>query len=1359
MRLFFVLLLSCGVLQSQTLRYEQNKGQWQEEILFMARSSQMTIFVTQEGITFLAHSTQPHAHSADAEGDLHKHKQGNNAHVFRLSPVKTKNQKSQSPQQMVEAEEELDGYANYFLSNDQSKWRSGVKSYGKVVFKDVFPHIDWVISSKDGNFKHEFHLKSGSDINDIRLCYEGLSNLRLESGDIAFETALGDFREKKPVSYLLINGVQTEVSADFLLNADTLSFALSARDAHLAKSLRASDAAKEDFVLVIDPMLVFSTLSGSNDDNFGFTATYDRDGFFYAGGITMGYYGYPTTIGAYQDTNRGQWDVSLTKFSQDGSSLIFSTYLGGRRTEYPSSLYVNSSGELLVFGVTSSDNFPTFNAFQSTFGGGEYSSYMSDIFENGTDIFVSKFSSDGTNLVSSTYIGGSRNDGLNYQIGINITGDFSTLYANYADGVRGEIITDDNDNVFIGSCTFSEDFPTTANAFQRNIGGGLDGIVIKLDRNLSSLLFSSYLGGTNDDAIYSVDCDTSYRLYVTGGTLSSDFPVTNYAYQTQHTGARADGFLSLVSYDGSQLIASTYYGTASYDQSYFVRRDRNNFPHIFGQTSDGGMQMRYGNEQNDLGRGQFIAKFSPDLRLLQWGGLFGSPDPNINISPSAFGVDNCGRVYVSGWGRIFKYGYASSPAPDPSHPFGTDDMVTTPDAVYRQTDGMDFYIACFTTEPLDYEFGTFFGEINTANRGKGNDHVDGGTSRFDRYGNLYQSICSGCGEGDSSFPTTPNAWSNQQGWNVNCNLAAVKFNVHSDFAVSEFDYPPIVCVPANVQFTNLSRGDRFQWFFGDGTSSTYDNPSHEYSQSGVYEVMLVSYIDNSCWESDTVRHYITVLGGSTDTLPDISVCRGIPTQIGLVMNTGEDVSYQWYPQYGLSNPTIPDPYATINDTTTYMLVIVTPYCRDTILQRINLSLIDMNVPDSLYTCSLPFRFDSVANLSSNYTIASWNRDFSDTIFPIRPPTGNPYFELSTSTDRYVYFKQFESTCNGMDSCFVTFGGMLIDIETSSTTCSYTNDGSMTAHIYNVLSNSEYEVLHPQSGTTYPLAITQDTTIQIGGYAKGDYTIEVRNAAGCITKQSFVISSPDSLMLNVSNTDNNCADGCGATAIANVIGGLQPYQYLWSNGDAAYKADSLCVGYYNVTISDSLGCRVQAAINVGSSGLYDNFSVTASSTHVYDQETIVLAALPKENGVSYHWTPEINLSDPYSNTTRATIYEPITYTVTIDDGNGCLFVDNIKIECDIVVCEEPNIHVPNIFTPNNDGKNDILMLSGEFIRKVKFIIFDRWGEQVFETTDQNEGWDGRYRGKDCQNGVYYYRLEVECEADRNYTTSGDITLIR
>src|SRR5690606_21696571 len=241
--------------------------------------------------------------------------------------------------------------------------------------------------------------------------------------------------------------------------------------------------------LIIDPTLIFSTYSGSFADNFGFTATYDSKGYLYSGGNVFAL-GYPTTVGAFQVSyGGGNIDVAITKYDVTGTNLIYSTYLGGNGSEIPHSLVVNNYDELFVFGTTGSANFPvSANAYDQTFNGGTNITGvgMGFVYPNGCDIFITRFNVAGTAIQASTYLGGSGNDGINVAGG---------LKANYADESRGEIDIDKLNYIYLATTTSSTNFPVSPNAFQTTYGGGTqDGLVAKMDNNLTTVLFASYIG-------------------------------------------------------------------------------------------------------------------------------------------------------------------------------------------------------------------------------------------------------------------------------------------------------------------------------------------------------------------------------------------------------------------------------------------------------------------------------------------------------------------------------------------------------------------------------------------------------------------------------------------------------------------------------------------------------------------------------------------------------------------------------------------------------------------------------------------------------------------------------------------------
>lgn len=1373
------LILFQIVFGQSAFRFEQNKGQWNENVRYRVRLNKGFLYLQERSLLFVY-------------GDKRKHS-------FLIEPL------GMRLSELTEGDV-LQGYSNYFIGNDESKWKTGVKSYGYVLYRDVYEGIDWKIYGAETGIKHEFVLSAGADYKNIRLRYEGLDKLELDSerGCLVLHTCLGRMEELKPYAYQLIDGKTVEVEARFVL-----------KDGEVCYDLGTYDSTK---ALVVDPTLVFSTYSGSTSDNWGFTATYDSDGNMYTGSIVRGD-GYPTSVGAFDDDFGGEWDCAVSKFNSAGTDLIFSTYFGGNQSEMPHSMTVNQFGELLVFGTTGSSNFPTTsNAFGVMFSGGSTVTYDGTIvFPFGVDIFVNRFSSDGTQLLASTFVGGSGNDGLNYRERYNSEQSTvylgnDTLYANYGDGARGEIITDDRNNVYVGSSTFSDDFPVTDNAFQNQFGGGQEGVVFKLDYSLSSMLFGSYIGGSGDDAVFSVDTDSEYRLYVTGGTSSIDFPTCAQAYNTTSNFGTTDAFVSLVSYDGSQLLASTYFGSDTFDLSYFVRTDRNDNPHIFGQTKASGSTLVYNTQYSIPNSGQFIAKFTPMLDSLIWSTVFGTGDGRINISPTAFVVDVCGRVYLSGWGRMFKY----MTLPNSTN-FGTYNMQLSGDAYQTQTDGQDFYLMAMTSDASALDYATFFGEVSSSQY-VGTDHVDGGTSRFDKFSNLYQVVCASCG-GSQGFPVFPdNVWSSQNN-SSNCNMAAFKFNIHDDFAVADFKIPDYVCYPQQAEFENTGRGDSFYWDFGDGGFSVEENPVYTYENAGIYDVTLIAYKQDGCVTSDTLVKQIIILDSQSDTIDTVSACPNDYVQIGLDIFPSSDVTFLWQPGIGLTDSTAPNPHALVTEDREYRLIIHTEECSDTVIQRIEVRYLEMELQDTINYCSNPYVINSNEINPSAEVCASWSRDFADTIF-----SDNGIFTLENYTSRWLYLFAREGNCFGKDSVFMNYEGGILGLEPHQTRCNNESNGYVTATtdgfaepVFFQWSNGqsgegldsigdlsvgnytltitdangctatqEFEISSPSdldvdfqktdnpcqgvctatitlnpTGGVAPYAIEwQDgsTGLSLSGLCTGVYVYELTDAQGCKYNDTIDILQLDTVRLNVAYGENLCPEGCSATAEAVVSGGTFPYSYQWSNGENAAMLTDLCSGDYSLQVTDANGCKCEESFSITYTDVFEDFWVSASQDRVYDGQVVTLSSkhIPQMN---YSWYPSENLVAPHSSSTDALMYESTMFYVYVTDNKGCDLKDSVFVHVDVVNCGKPNIYVPNIFTPNGDGKNDAVFVKGDWIDSFIFEIYDRWGEKVFSTNRLDEGWDGTYKGNRCDAAVYYYRLEVKCQGGKTYTGSGDITLIR
>ena len=265
---------------------------------------------------------------------------------------------------------------NYFLGDDPSRWASQVPLFQELEYKNLYKDIDLLFYQQQHKLKYEFRLAPEANPLEIQIEYVGVNSLSLSNGNLLIKTDVGQITELAPYAYQLDeSGKPIEIPCKFFLRKNTVSYELGNYNKHQP--------------LIIDPQLIFSSYSGSSADNWGFTATYDKHGNLYGGGIAFGI-GYPTQVGHhYQvDYAGGSCDIAISKFDSTGSQLFYSTYLGGNAAECPHSMFVNENNELYVYGTTSSTNFAvTPGAYDVTFNGGDsYTLTSTVIFENCSDI-------------------------------------------------------------------------------------------------------------------------------------------------------------------------------------------------------------------------------------------------------------------------------------------------------------------------------------------------------------------------------------------------------------------------------------------------------------------------------------------------------------------------------------------------------------------------------------------------------------------------------------------------------------------------------------------------------------------------------------------------------------------------------------------------------------------------------------------------------------------------------------------------------------------------------------------------------------------------------------------------------------
>lgn len=1269
--------------------FEENLGQWDEPFYFKSSGKASQVFIEKNAFTFHMWDGESYAGFLEAAHDRKPYTGVPllQNHAYRMRFI------GASSGSFFEKLHPSAHYYNYYLGDNPANWKSNVKEYETVIIRELYPRIDLKIKKHGQNIKYDFIVKPGGDFRKIRWTYEGISSLKLNPNQLELETSLGKVLELKPYAYQEGEGGKKEIPCNYVLKKGEVGFEFP----------EGFDKNKE---LVIDPVLIFSTFTGATSDNWGFTATYDNDGNGYAGGIVFGM-GYPLSVGAFQTAfGGGNLDMAISKFNANGSALLFSTFLGGNGPDMPHSMVVNSQNELVVMGHTGSTNFPvSAGSYDNTFNGGNNISFWTGLanYPNGSDVVVAKLSPTGTALTGSTYVGGSGNDGLNLG---------SDLKFNYSDEFRGEVIVDDQDNILVVSSTQSVNFPTVLPFQPAFAGGSTDACIFKLNPTLTSMLFSSYFGGSDDDSGYGVQINSSGQVYFCGGTKSPNLPVTPGVVKPNY-GGMVDGFVVRLNQVGNAIAACTYIGTPNYNQTYFVQIDEFDNVYVTGQ-SIGGYPIQAGPSGSVYSvpnTGQFIHKMNPALTATIMSTSFGANiGATFNLVPSAFLVDVCNYIYIAGWGGAVNTSGGN-----------TQGLPVTPNAYQTNTNGSDFYLIVFRENAESIHYATFFGGVPA-------EHVDGGTSRFDKDGIVYQAICAGCG-GNSLVPTTPGAYSNTNN-STNCNLALIKFDVSDFTAIIAPDVPPQVCVNTNVSFTNQSTGGtQFLWLFGDGSSATTYNAQHTYTSPGNYTVMLIATQEAACIPSDTAFAEITILPSPEVSVQPVSIiCPG--ASVELTASGGN--SYQWLSSPGLpaNQANLSNPTVTPMTTTTYTVIAFGQCGSDT--AQITVPVVDFSIQAS------PDDTICLGNAVPLWASGGTGYQWSPATGLSNPNSPNPMASPDQTTIYTVTVTSSEG-CVLIDTVRIQVdvfpvtdaGPDVLICLGQSVQLQATGGTFFTWSPPTGLSNPNIPdpVASPVVSTQY-VVVGSNTC----GLSSDTLVVNVR--------QVFPVAGPDTVI-------------CPGTQVQLYAYGGETYRWSPSaylnNANVQFPvAGPLGNITYTVEVTDSIGCVAYDTVQVH---IYPYQYPSAGPDLLIEfgqSETLTASG---GNG-NYTWSPPDFLSCTACPNPTVTPTQTTGYTLTLTDDNGCSFYDTVT------VFVTGDLWVPNVFTPGDlNGLNDLFFSLGREIESVEMMIFNRWGELLFSTQDKHDGWDGTYKGKLCPLGVYVWKIRYRETSGREGNLIGHVTLLR
>ncbi|MBK7667571.1 MAG: gliding motility-associated C-terminal domain-containing protein [Sphingobacteriaceae bacterium] len=944
----FLMISFLSKAHTPSIIFKENKGQWPEKVLFGADIFNTQFYINKNSFNYCIYSyadlkrgEELHHTSPGKNSTLHGHNYEVNFVGADLNKVsKTKEQPE---------------YYNYFLGNNRSKWASNIKAFEDLLFNEVYEGIDLKVYSNNLNLKYDFIVKPNANVNSIKLNYNYTDGIEIINNELVIKTSVGNIIEQEPFAYQIINGKQNKVNCKYtLLNNNTVGFTF-------------PNGYNKNYVLVIDPTVIVCSYSGSTKMMFGCAAGYDDIGNIYV--TSCGREGYPTTTGAFSQTYYGGYDIVVSAYNSVGTSKIFSTYIGGDSLEYFTTIKVKNN-EIIMAGSTASSDFPTpVNTFDSTSNGRG-------------DIIISKLDMSGSNLLASTYIGGS-GDESNWSI--------YALGAIGWDALRNsDFIPDTAGNVYMVGITNSTNFPVSSGAISTSLTGTTDGYVLKMDKTLSNLVWSTFLGGNREDAAKSIKLDGTGGAYILGITSSTTFPTTSGVISPTKNGAAfsSDMFVSHINSNGTALIASTYLGTTGYDYGSYMDLDFNNNIYICGHiTSPIPLVSTPGVYNNNNGFNT-LYKINSNLSTIAFKTKFGNQPPPVNPAPSpyliysAFRVDSCQNIYVAG--------YAENILP-----------VTSNQLMPFAGGITDVYMAVFGNNCSSLKFASYFGgSVQHYSIGEHNDYS---SSDFDSKGRLYMSICNNGG-----LPTTPGAFVQtyvSPGDSI-YNDAFLKVDLQTFInAGSSYGANITGCPPFTPTFVSTTNTGSTYWDLGNGVTSIKDTVSTTYTNLGTYNVLLLVTDTTTCNRTDSIKSFLNVINPTEfDLGDDILACFDSKT---LLKANVSAVTYSWS-----TGQTFPNIY--VNQLGSYTLTINNGGCNTS--DVINVVLGEIKLSE---------RFPNVITPNGD-NINDWidfiNYNFDEIEFYLYDRWGRERYKITKPDEKwnpadldngtYYYVANYKSSCTG-----------------------------------------------------------------------------------------------------------------------------------------------------------------------------------------------------------------------------------------------------------------------------------------------------------------------------------------------------------
>lgn len=1083
--------------------------------------------------------------------------------------------------------------------------------------------------------------------------------------------------------------------------------------------------------------IIFSTLMGGPNDDQSGPITHDKSGNVYIGGQVGT--GYPTTIGSYDTSHNGDYDSFATIVNNDGSSLIASTFIGSPLRDRGISIAIDTNLNVYVL-TWVQGSFPvTSGAYDQIFNGGTY------------DVAVSKFNASLNNLIYSTYLGGSGDDNARINKCLKVD-------------KKGQAY------IAIGA---SNGYPTTPGAYDTSYNGGVSDVAVtKLNSTGSALIYSTFIGGPSDDIAHSIVINNIGEAYITG-YCEIDFPFTKCAYDTTYNGGK-DIFISKLDSSGSTLLYSTYFGGSNYERGGCIAQERDTV-FVVGMTSSTDFPTTTGSFDQTYNGGIY------DIFALKLSINSGTTTAAFSSSTNTCVGQQTTFVNNSSGGTAYTWNFgngSSSNSVNPTHTYSSAGTYTVT-LIVSGGCNVDSIKKTVTISPPPSA--NITGNTTICQGLSTTLTVSGGKTYSWSNGSTDSVLVVSPGS-TTTYTVTTNIGS--------CASAAKTITVNVTPA-------PTATITGN---TNICQGQSTTLTVSGGKTYSWSNGSTDsvlVVSPGSSTTYTVTTNNGSCTSATKTISVNVTAAPTANITGNTTICQGQST----TLTAGGGGTYQW--SGGISS-TSASVTVSPSSSTTYSVVINSGGCFSL---PATVSVNVLMPPTATITGNTTVCQGQATTLTAGGgTSYQWSGGATSTSASIivSPSSSTTYF-LSTSNGScsspptsvtvsvnplpIADISGITTICQGQSTTLTAGGGISyqwsggissvsssITVSPSTSTTYYvtTNDGTCTSSPASVTVIVTPIPTAGISGIT-TICSGQSTTLTAsgggnyqwyGGISSTSSAVTVSPSA--ITTYSVVVndencfSQPFSVTVQVLPVPNTTVAGdttlCPGESIT-----------LTANGGSTYNWSSTSSVASSITVSPA--STVTYTVIAGNGTCYGTSAIitvhvmpipaasASPATSLIDHGASV--NIVASGGSTYTWTPAIGLSCTNCSNPTATPDTSTIYTVTITDANGCTATAMVSILVKAFCSgNEKDIFIANIFSPNNDGKNDALKAQGNGLKDIYWAIFDRWGNKVFETTDLSKTWDGTYRGEMVVAGTYFYILKATCiQSNSEIDLKGNVTVIR